>query len=95
MKHIHRDENGRPEQLSFYGGMATSNGTEWRQEFPADAYSKEIFAAAGLEQSLQNIWSLEIGEQEFFAYALTRPEYKVRVAFDLKNPISPLPSIPN
>lgn len=88
LKHIHLEEDGTPELLSYYGGMANSNGSEWHQEFPADEYSKDLFTKAGILPSLQNIWTLEIIDQKTFAYDLTRPAYNVRVEFDLKNPIS-------
>ncbi len=87
LKHIHLDEDGNPDSLSLYGGLANSSGTEWRQEFPVDAYSKDLFTNAGITPSLQNVWSLEIIDQALFAYDLTRPAYHVRVEFDLTNPV--------
>lgn len=85
LKHVHLGEDGKEDEVSYYGGMASPAGTEWRQEFPADTYSKELFTRTGLERSLTNVWVIELADQDFFAYALTRPNYTVRVEFDLKD----------
>jgi hypothetical protein len=40
LKHDHRHEDGTPDKSNTqYGGDTTSPGSEWRQEFPADACS--------------------------------------------------------
>ena len=74
-------------------------GTSERQEFPVDAESIASFRANGLDQSVTNIWAVEItppgqsGAQ--FAYELRRPESAdgryFRVEFDLSKPVVPPP----
>lgn len=90
LKHDHRLEDGAPDASNTdYGGDTTTPGTQWRQEFPADAYS--IDAQPGRASQL---WFLEIRPGEVFAYGLRRDAtgLRYRVEFDLTEPVEPPPA---
>ena len=74
LKHVHLHEDGSEDKLSRYGGDSLGQGTATRQQFPADAFSKELFRRENRPQSLTNIWSVEVEDGLFFAYELRRPE---------------------
>lgn len=101
LKHRHRHEDGSLDSVTNYGGDTASEGTAERQEFPVDAESIASFRANGLDQSVTNIWAVEIappGQSDaHFAYELRRPESAdgrhFRVEFDLSNPV-PAPPAP-
>lgn len=101
LKHRHRHEDGSLDSVTNYGGDTASDGTAERQEFPVDAESKASFRANSLDQSVTNIWAVEIappGQSDaHFAYELRRPESAdgrhFRVEFDLSNPV-PAPPAP-
>ncbi len=73
LKHVHLHQDGSEDKLSRYGGDTVGHGTASRQQFPADAYSKELFRRENRPQSLTNIWSVEAEDGLFFAYELRRP----------------------
>ncbi len=101
LKHRHRHEDGSLDSVTNYGGDTDSKGTAERQEFPVDAESIASFRANGLDQSVTNIWAVEItppGQADaHFAYELRRPESAdgrhFRVEFDLSKPV-PVPPAP-
>jgi hypothetical protein len=86
LKHDHRHEDGSEDKLTQYGGDTAGPGTAIRQEFPADAFSKRMFLAQSLPQSLPNVWAVEVAP-ETFAYELARPGRLFRVEFDLTRPV--------
>src|SRR5688500_13994108 len=47
LKHDHRHEDGSEDVLTQYGGDTAATGTARRQEFPADAHSRELFLREG------------------------------------------------
>lgn len=77
LKHRHRHEDGTLDAVTNYGGDTAEEGSEERQLFPVDAESIALFKAEGLDQSVTNIWAMDIsapGEQQArFAYELRRP----------------------
>lgn len=95
LKHDHRHEDGSPDRLTMYGGHSRGGGTEYRQEFPADADSIRMFTAQGRSVSNSNVWAIEIGES-VFAYELRRPpgpgQRYFRVEFDLRRPVASPPA---
>ncbi len=101
LKHRHRHEDGSLDAVTNYGGDTANAGTADRQEFPVDAESIAAFKANGLDQSVTNVWAVEIsppGQSDAqFAYELRRPESAdgrhFRVEFDLSNPV-PVPPAP-
>lgn len=101
LKHRHRHEDGSLDSVTNYGGDTASDGTADRQEFPVDGESITSFRANGLDQSVTNVWAVEIsppGQSDAkFAYELRRPESAdgrhFRVEFDLSAPV-PVPPLP-
>lgn len=84
LKHVHRHDDGTEDKVSRYGGDTTAAGSETRQEFPADEFSKLIFRANKLDRSVDNVWAVEASSGKHFAYELRRPNRFFRVEFDLK-----------
>lgn len=89
LKHDHRLEDGSPDASNTdYGGDTAGPGSEWRQEFPADAYS--VNAVPGRASQL---WFLELRPGDEFVYGLRRDETGLRyhVEFDLSEPVEAPP----
>ena len=94
LKHDHRHEDGSEDVLTQYGGDTISSGTETRQEFPADAFSRDLFARRNIPVSIANVWAVEADTpRATFAYELRRPNRYLRVEFDLNRPV-PAPPPP-
>ena len=91
LKHDHRHEDGSEDRLTQYGGDSVGPGTAWRQEFPADAFSRALFEREGIPVSATNVWAMEIEPGRTFAYELRRPGRFFRVEFDLTRPVAPPP----
>lgn len=93
LKHDHRHEDGSSDALTMYGGdsRGRSEGTAQRQEFPADADSKAMFAKGGLAASIDNVWAIEVDPGALFAYELRRPNRHFRVEFDLSSVVAAPP----
>lgn len=91
LKHDHRHEDGTEDALTQYGGDSATEGSAERQEFPADAFSRDLFVANGIPQSVDNVWAVEVRAGDAFAYELRRPDRHFRVAFDLTQPVAPPP----
>ena len=88
LKHDHRHEDGSEDVLSQYGGDTAAAGTATRQEFPADASSKELFQKHGNPASVTNVWAVEAHPGQTFAYELRRSNRHFRVEFDLAKPLA-------
>lgn len=93
LKHDHRHKDGSPDTLTMYGGLTRGPGSAMRQEFPADAESKDLFTRLKLPVSLPNVWAMEIERGRRFVYELARPGRLFRVEFDLAREV-PLPPAP-
>lgn len=91
LKHDHRHEDGSEDALTQYGGDTVNSGTAARQEFPADAFSRDLFVRRNAAVSVTNVWAMEVEPGRFFAYELRRPGRFFRVEFDLARPIAPPP----
>lgn len=92
LKHDHRDKDGSHDVSTMYGGHTVDAGWPTVQSFPADQYSKELFARLGNPQSNTNIWQMYIYPQTF-SYRLIREGREFRVDFDLTKPVA-LPPTP-
>lgn len=92
LKHDHRHEDGSYSESTMYGGHTLDAGWPQVQSFPADAYSKALFAKSGIPQSSSNIWQMFI-YPETFTYRLIREGREFRVDFDLTQSI-PVPAAP-
>jgi hypothetical protein len=93
LKHDHRHEDGSEDALTQYGGDTLGDGSASRQEFPADAFSKQLFRDNNIPVSVDNIWAMEVHPGRMFAYELRRPNRHFRVEFDLTRPV-PAPPPP-
>lgn len=91
LKHDHRKPNGSDDPLTMYGGHTIDAGFPQAQSFPADQYSKELFVARGIPQSVGNTWQMFIYEDKF-TYRLTREGRDFRVDFDLSKPVEAPPA---
>lgn len=92
LKHDHRHKDGSPDTLTMYGGVTSRPGTAERQEFPADAETKELFTRLKLPVSIPNVWAMEIESGKRFVYELARPGRLFRVEFDLTREVAPPPA---
>lgn len=92
LKHDHRKKNGDYDKSTMYGGHTVDAGWANVQSFPADQYSKELFARLGNPQSNSNIWQMYIYPQTF-SYRMIREGREFRVDFDLTKPVT-LPPVP-
>lgn len=90
LKHDHRHSDGSEDKLTQYGGDSRNAGSPTRQEFPADAFSRELFVREAIPASTANVWAIE-ADSRTFAYELRRPGRFFRVEFDLSRPVPPPP----
>ena len=88
LKHIHRHRDGTEDARSRYGGDSAGPGGAGRQDFPADAFSRDLFVREEIPESITNVWTLELEPGRRLAYALRRPNRHFRVEFDLTRPIA-------
>lgn len=91
LKHDHRKADGSYDKSTMYGGHTIDAGWANVQSFPADQYSKELFARLGNPQSNGNTWQMYI-YPERFTYRMVREGREFRVDFDLTKPVAPPPS---
>ena len=82
LKHDHRHADGSHDVQTMYGGHTIDAGWNEVQSFPADQYSKELFARLGGAQSITNVWQMYIYPKTF-TYRLIREGREFRVNFDL------------
>jgi hypothetical protein len=87
LKHDHRDPQGQPVGLHWYGGDTVNAGTAGRQEFPVDQESIDQFMAGDAAVSITNVWAMEVQSGQAFAYELRRANRHFRVEFDLTTPL--------
>ena len=88
LKHDHRHSDGSEDKLTMYGGHTQDAGWPQVQSFPADQYSKDMFAEQGLPQSIGNTWQMFV-YPDTFTYRLVRQGREFTVEFDLTKPITP------
>lgn len=89
LKHDHRHADGTEDAVSQYGGATAAPGTPSRQDFPVDAFSKDLFTRQNLPASLTNVWAFEVEPGQRLAYELNRPGRHFRIEFDLARPLRP------
>ena len=92
LKHDHRKADGTDDPLTMYGGHTVDAGFNEVQNFPADQYSKELFARVGIPQSNGNTWSMYIYPGKF-SYRMVRKGRVFQVDFDLSQ-TTDLPKAP-
>ena len=68
LKHDHRHEDGTPDEINMYGGLAGDTGSYLSQSFTADAHTAKIIPAAST-----NVWSMTLTEDKrMLTYHLER-----------------------
>jgi hypothetical protein len=79
LKHDHRHEDGSPDQITMYGGQATSSGLAHMQVFPADQETCDR-----LPRAATNVWWMTLTD-EVFTYNVRRLDSEVffSIKFDL------------
>ncbi|MDQ3077646.1 MAG: hypothetical protein M3Q83_02260 [Pseudomonadota bacterium] len=91
LKHDHRHEDGSEDKVTQYGGDSITPRTAARQDFPADAFTKELLIREGNVAGANNVWAVEVIPGRIYAYELRRPGRFFRVDFDLTRPVVPPP----
>lgn len=83
LKHDHRQPDGSPDELTFYGGKANNQGTPNKQMFPADQETCER-----IDYACFNVWWVTIDDTKF-TYNLRRigTDRYFSVEFDLTKPV--------
>jgi hypothetical protein len=75
LKHDHRHEDGTPDEVTLYGGVATDPGSPLSQSFPADSYTADLIPEAS-----SNEWFLSFSaDGQELTYYLERhgkPRFK-------------------
>lgn len=87
LKHDHRKEDGSHDPMTMYGGETFTPGTASLHSFPADEYSKQLFAELGATASISNIWWLELPQEDVLRYRLERDGREFQVDIDLSTPV--------
>ena len=68
LKHDHRHEDGTPDEINMYGGLAGDTGSHLSQSFTTDAHAAKIIPAAST-----NVWSMTLTEDKrMLTYHLER-----------------------
>lgn len=57
LQHDHRHEDGTPDEVTLYGGITLSAGSDLAQSFPADDYTADLIPDAAT-----NEWTLSFSE---------------------------------
>ena len=89
LKHDHRHEDGRPDEVTQYGGDSRGDGRSLSVEFPADQLTANLLPAAA-----SNIWTMSVEPGKTFTYALRREGTPRRFSaqFDLSRPVEAPPA---
>jgi len=84
LKHDHRHEDGTPDEVTMYGGVAPETGSANELRFPADAFTAQLIPAAAT-----NEWTLLLSpDGKTFSYILKRDnQLRFRADFDLTQPL--------
>jgi len=79
LKHDHRHKDGKPDEVTMYGGTASNSGSAGRQVFPADEETQKMLPAAA-----SNVWWIDL-TKESYTYNLRRvgTERFFSIKFDL------------
>ncbi|MDX5419495.1 MAG: hypothetical protein LPK09_09775 [Hymenobacteraceae bacterium] len=85
LKHDHRHEDGTPDEITMYGGIALSSDNASEMRFPADAHTAQLIPAAST-----NEWTLLLSpDGKTFSYILKRDnQLRFRADFDLTKPLN-------
>ena len=90
LKHDHRHEDGSEDVLTQYGGDTLTWPNDGVADFPADAFSRDLFERENIPASMANVWTITLSEDRF-TYALNRPDRNFEAVFDLTTPVDAPP----
>lgn len=84
LKHDHRKKDGKPDEITMYGGWTSNSGSSTMQTFPADQETADLLPAAAT-----NVWWITIQPGEHFTYNLRRmgTDRYFSVKFDLSREV--------
>jgi hypothetical protein len=90
LKHDHRHQDGSPDKVTMYGGLASNNGTPNLQVFPADQETADL-----INYAVPNVWWVTTDDNAF-TYNLRRvgTQRLFTVKFDYNKKLSVPPSAP-
>ena len=92
LRHDHRQKDGSPSVLTFFGGPAEIV-TDTRAEFSADQSSQTLFDSLSIPDAKERAWALEARPADnLFAYERRRPGHLFRIEFDTSKPIKAPPT---
>ena len=92
LRHDHRQKDGSPSVLTFFGGPAEIV-TDTRAEFSADQSSQTLFDSLSIPDSKERSWAVEARPVDnLFAYERRRPGHLFRIEFDTSKPIKAPPT---
>jgi hypothetical protein len=85
LKHDHRHEDGTPDEVTMYGGIAMDTNDASTMRFPADAHTAQLIPAAST-----NEWNVVLSpDGRTFSYILKRDnQLRFQADFDLTKPIN-------
>lgn len=90
LKHDHRHEDGSPDKITMYGGLATNSGTNTMLVFPADQETVTL-----LPRAANNVWWMSLVPGKSFTYNLRvmGSDRQFSIEFDLTKemPTAPAP----
>ncbi|MCC5855262.1 MAG: hypothetical protein JJU10_06210 [Idiomarina sp.] len=92
LKHDHRLEDGSHDPVTWYGGSTFNPGTAVSQSFPADDFSRILFAEHGLTASIDNTWIVKFPDSNTLRYRLVRDDREFQVDVDLSTPVETPPA---
>lgn len=83
LKHDHRHKDGSADEVTFYGGTATNEGSSVIQVFPADIETCQM-----IDYACQNVWWITM-DGTTYTYNLRRigTDRLFTVKFDLSKPV--------
>lgn len=84
LKHDHRHQDGTPDKVTQYGGLASNSGSPSIQVFPANQETANLISYA-----TTNVWWITLDETSF-TYNLRRigSDRLFTIKFDLTKPVS-------
>jgi hypothetical protein len=85
LKHDHRHEDGTPDEVTMYGGIAMDTNDASTMRFPADAHTAQLIPAAST-----NEWNIVLSpDGRTFSYILKRDnQLRFQADFDLTQPLN-------
>ncbi len=88
LKHVHRHEDGTPDEQTMYGGSTTNQGRANEQYFPADEETRAV-----IEDAFSNVWVMRVYPGQTFTYGLWRlgTPRVFQIDFDLSEPVEAPP----